>query len=307
MSTLSDKRVVDPVLTNLSRGYTNASFIGSALFPEVDVDKEGGKIPQFNKEAFKIYNTERAIRGNSNRISPEGRSSIPYALTEHDLEYPIDYRELSEDILPLEMHATTVVSEGLSLRKEKMQATLAQDLTNYAIGSKVTLSGTDQFTNASSDPFSIVDSAIEAVRSKIAKRPNVMLMGPTVFKALKNHAKVLDRIKYTMKGVVTLDILSQLFNIENLLVGDAVFANDNDTFSDIWADNIVLAYVPRAQSNVKRSYYEPAYGYTLFKKDYPLVDKYDEKGKLLLIRATSIFQSLIVGAEAGYLINDCCA
>lgn len=307
MSTLSDKRIVDPVLTNLSRGYSNASFVGSALFPEVEVEKEGGKIPQFNKEAFKIYNTERAIRGNSNRISPEGRSSISYALTEHDLEYPIDYREMSEDILPLEMHATTVVSEGLSLRKEKMQATLAQDLANYPSGSKVTLSGSDQFTHASSDPFAIVDSAIEAVRAKIAKRPNVMLLGPTVFKSLKNHAKVLDRIKYTMKGVVTLDILSQLFNIENLFVGDAVFASDSDAFSDIWSDNVILAYVPKTMASAKRSYYEPSFAYTLFKKDYPLVDKYDEKGKLLLVRATSIFQPLIVGSEAGYLINDCCA
>ena len=92
--TLAQRRIVDPVLTELARGYSNASFIANAVFPEVTVSKEGGKIPQFNKEAFNIHNTERAIRAKSNRISPEVHTSIDFVLTEHDLEYPIDYREL---------------------------------------------------------------------------------------------------------------------------------------------------------------------------------------------------------------------
>lgn len=132
-------------------------------------------------------------------------------------------------------------------------------------------------------------------------------MGPKVFRALRNHPKVLDRIKYTTRGLVTLEMLSQLFGVPGLYVGDAVFASDTDVFADIWGDNIVLAYIPENSSGSRRSYYEPSFGYTFFKRDYPLVDKYDEKGKLLLIRATSIFQPIIVGSEAGYLINDACA
>ena len=54
MGMLSEKRVVDPVLTNIARGYTNNAYVGSLLFPDVPVEKEGGKIPQFTKEAFKI-------------------------------------------------------------------------------------------------------------------------------------------------------------------------------------------------------------------------------------------------------------
>ena len=52
MGTLSNRRVVNPLLTEISRGYSNASLIGTKLFPIVTVDKEGGKIPQFTKEAF---------------------------------------------------------------------------------------------------------------------------------------------------------------------------------------------------------------------------------------------------------------
>src|SRR5690606_36271869 len=113
MSTLKKKRVVDPVLTNIARGFKNPSHIAEYLFPIVPVSKEGGKIPEFTKESFKIYNTERAIRAKSNRINPESRTEIDFVLTEHDLVYPIDYREQEEDIFPLKLHATNVVTDGI--------------------------------------------------------------------------------------------------------------------------------------------------------------------------------------------------
>ena len=89
MGRLSNLRIVDPVLTNLSIGYSNADLVGDVLFPFVPVDKEGAKIPRFTKEAFKIYNTERALRAKSNRINPEDGDSLTVSLDEHDLEYLI--------------------------------------------------------------------------------------------------------------------------------------------------------------------------------------------------------------------------
>lgn len=42
------------------------------LFPEITSEKEKIDIFEFNKEAFNLYDTERAIRANSNVISPQG-------------------------------------------------------------------------------------------------------------------------------------------------------------------------------------------------------------------------------------------
>lgn len=302
--TLQEKRVVDPVLTNIARGYSNTSLVASMIFPVVQVDKEGGKIPQFTKEAFRIYNTERAIRANSNRISPEGRTSIDFVLTEHDLEYPMDYRETEEDIFPLKIHATNVTTEGILLRHEKMCAELAQNLSTYPSGSKVTLGAGDKFTNTSSNPFTIFNTAKEAVRSKIAKRPNVCLLGASSYNALKEHPAIVDRIKYTQHAVITPELLRNLLGFEQLFIGDAVYTDDSGNFNDIWSDNAVVAYVPSSNSDIPRSYFEPAFAYTLQKKNYPLIDTYTEKGKLTLVRNTNIFTAKVVGSEAGYLIND---
>lgn len=46
---LKGKRVVDPVLTTVARGYKNAAFIGDQLFPVVQMEKEGAKVPTFGK------------------------------------------------------------------------------------------------------------------------------------------------------------------------------------------------------------------------------------------------------------------
>lgn len=304
MDQLENLRVVDEVLTNVARGYTNANFIGTNLFPVVNVKKEGGKIPQFNAEAFRVYNTERAIRAKSNRVSPEGRSTIDYVLTEHDLEYPMDYREIEEDIANLELHAATVVAEGIQLRLEKLIADLSQDANNYSSSSVAVLSASDKFTNETSNPFSVIEAAREAVRSKIARYPNTIVLGASTYAALKNHPMILDRIKYTEHSVMSEELLRQLLDFPNLYVGKAVFVNDAGLFVDVWQDNMILAYVPEQNQNVARNVYEPSFAYTLRKSGFPVVDKYVEGGKVSIVRNTDIFVPKIVGPDAAFLIKD---
>lgn len=305
---LQNLRVVDPVLTELARGYANAALIHEALFPVAFMGKEAGKIPQFGKEAFKIYNTERALRAKSNRINPEGRTSIDVVLDEHDLEYPIDYRESAEDMFNLEQHATIVTTEGIRLRLEKQAADAAQNAANYAAANKVTLTGTDQFTDeANSDPVDVIETGKEAIRSKIGRRPNVAAIGADSFRVLKQHPKLIERIKYSMKGVLTVELLQELLGIPEIVVGESVYSSDAGDFSDLWGDNIILAYVPGQQDtlpNDARTPYEPSYGYTLRKRGQPMVDRYEEAKKLELVRSTDIAKVALVGAEAGYLITD---
>jgi hypothetical protein len=302
MGRLEDLRVVDPVLTTLARGYTNNEFVGDKLFPRVFAGKEAGKIPQFGKEAFKLYNSKRAIRAGSNRISPGGRdANIDFVMDEQDLEYPIDYREKEEDIFDAEQNATMVVSGGLALNREYEQATIAQNLASYAAGSKITLSGTSQFTHADSLPIAVVETGKKAISNKIGKDPNTLIIGDETYRVLINHAKLIERIKYSMKGVLTVDLLKELFGIENIFVGKAIYADDADAFVKLWSDNMVLAYVPQGA----KTYYEPSYGYTIGKKNYPQVDKrLIQGGKIELVRNTDFWIVKLVGAIAGYLIND---
>lgn len=301
MGTLADRRITDPILSELARGYKNSSYVFDKLFPVVSVNKEGGKIPQFNKEAFKIYNTERAIRAKSNRISPGVHSTIDFVLTEHDLEYPIDYREEDEEALNLRQHATNVVTDAILLKVEKDAADAAQNLASYGASNKITLSGTSQWDDAASTPVADVETARYQIRSAIGRFPNVAVIGVSAFKSLSNHASVMDKIKYTQHQVVNTQLLQALLKIPRIYVGEAVYETDANVITDVWSDNMILAWVPQSQAS---SYYEPSYGYTLRKKDNPFIDTYEEAGKLTLVRNTDNLISKIVGADAGYIIND---
>lgn len=315
MGRLSNLRIVNPVLTNLAVGYTNEQFVAAALMPYVSVDKEAGLVPVFNKDHFKVYQTERALRAKSNRVDPGDVSTVPFALTEHDLEYPIDYREETESAFPLERQATMSVTEGIRLRHEKMVADLVQNPASYHTSNRIALSGADSFTDPDSDPEGVIDDAKAAVRADIVKEPNTMVIGYTMWRSLKRHPKLKAILSDNRPRLVQLADLREIFEIPNIVVGRAVYQNAAGAVTDIWGNNAVLAFVPDApQAPVvngmagdpgsMRSMYEPSFGYTLRKRGQPVVDTRTEDGKLELVRNTDIFTPFLLGADAGYLVQD---
>lgn len=301
MGRLEELRI-NAYLSEVARGYHNNAFVAQHLFPTIYSEKEKIDIFEFNKEAFQIYNTERAIRANSNVISPKGFKKHTATLTEHDLSYPIDYREEQEaEKVKLQLHATNVVTDGLQLKFEKQCADLVQNLDNYPAENKMVLSGTNCFNNKDSDPQAIVDDAKDKVSAKIANDPNTMIIGQDAWKSLKRHPKLKECISDNQNKLVTLNLLKEIFEIENIFIGKSIFANEKGEFERIWKDNVILAYVPNLGST--RTEYDPSFGYRVRKKDALNIDEYQKEGnKVKYIRATDIYDPFLVGAEAGFLI-----
>ncbi len=304
MGRASEIRVVDPVLTQLAWGYKNAAMVASALFPRVFVDKEAGKIPVFGKEAFKEYSTFRALRGNTNIMPVDTESTVAVVLDEHDLAYPIDKREKADSVFDRQKIALNRVQGAMALRHEIQCALIACTAGSYDSANKVTLSGTTQFSHASSVPITTIETAKTAISTAIGLKPNTMLMGGAVYDCLKQHSTLLARIQYSMKGVLTLDLMKEIFGIPNIFVGDAIKATDAGVLSKVWSDFVVLAYVAQGAESEE----EPSFGYDLALKGYPQTDTYPEQGgKVEMVRNTDIHKPVMVGATAGYLISDALA
>ena len=300
MGRLEELRI-NAYLSKIARGYSNSAFIAENLFPVIDSELEKVDIFEFNKEAFQVYDTERSIRANSNVISPKGFTKKTTTLTEHDLAYPLDYREQEESkIVKLQLHATNVVTEGLKLKHEKQCADLVQNVESYDTGNKIILSGTDAFSNEGSDPEGVIDDAKSAIAGKIAQEPNTMVMGYDAFKNLKKHPKLRELVSSSKTRIITLDLMKEIFDIENIYVGKSVFVNESNEFVKVWGNKIVLAYVPKLDS---RTEYDPSFAYTVRKKDSLKIDEYTKEGnKVKYIRATDIYTPFLVGPDAGYLI-----
>lgn len=311
---------INAYLSEVARGYANNTFVAENLFPTIESDLERVDIFEFNKEAFALYDTERAIRANSNVISPQGFTKKTATLTEHDLAYPLDYREEEESKkVKLQLHATNVVTEGLKLKHEMECASLVQNPDNYPTDNKIALSGDDVFTNyefesigmdesdtlyrkTKSDPLGVIEDGKDVISKKIAADPNTMVIGQDAFKALKRHPQLQSLISNNQNRLVTLEIMKEIFEIPNIYVGKSIFVNEKGEFVRVWGDSIVMAYVPNL---ITKTEYDPAFGYTIRKKNALQVDEYTKEGnKIRYIRATDIYSPFLVGAEAGYLISN---
>lgn len=307
---LSQARVIDPVLTNVAQGYKQNDLIGGNLFPQVPVGLRAGKILTFGKEDFMLYSTRRAPGENTKRIQ-FGYGSSSYSLEDHSLEGAVPIENYQEGMAPekgftVDHYAIAIrkVSSIMALRLEKAQADLATTAGNYASSNKTTLSGTSQWSDFSgtSNPVADVETAKEAIRAATGKRPNVMAIGAKVFAKLKQHPVVRDFIKYTSREVATPEILAELFGVDKVVVGDSIYASDAGVFSDVWGKFAVLAFTETASVPDMGT---PTYGYTYNLGGYPIVEQpyFDRNAKSWFVPVTRAEAPVIAAATAGYLIS----
>jgi hypothetical protein len=304
---LDELRMVDPVLSTISQSYSNASMVADFLFPNVQVDKMKGKIPVFGKRAFQIMETDRAIRAQSNRISPEDITLEEFETIENDVEMAIDYLEEEEasDYFRYEQKVAKDLIDILLLGREKDAADIVQNRDNYAADMKYEPAAADKWDNytGTGDPIDDIWNAKNAITGKIARYPNTMIVGYSAYQAMIKHPKVLSKVQYSGLAHVTTKILAELIGIPNIHIGLSLYSEDGTTFSDVWTDNAIIAYVDKNEKG-RRSEYNPSFGYTFQKKGMPEVDTYFENGgKIKVVRCTDNFCVKVTGQDAAYLIN----
>lgn len=299
-------RVIDPILTNLARGYKNSEFVGHELFPVVPVEQRGGKIIEFGLEDFRIYNTGRAPGANTKRVS-YGYLGASYSLEQHALEGQVPF-ELMEEAnavpnIDLAQIAVAKTQNIIALRLEKARADLARNAASYDNNHKVTLAGNDQWHQTStSDPSGDIAEAIAAVRRSTGRRPNLIMLSGAVFDAVKTHPKILDRIKYTSRDNATPEILAALWGVKKVVVGDAVYAGAGDALADVWGNDVIVAYT---EMGTLRDMGLPSYGYTYQLRNFPIVESayMDRNAKSWIYPVTDECAPVLASAVAGFLIQ----
>lgn len=307
-------RVVNPVLSTVARGYRNESYIGLLLFPYVPVGQRGGKIITFDKSAWRQYNLARAPGSNVKRINV-GFAGSDYALTQQALEgqLPVEIMEEAQSAPGIDLSSTTIMTtqDIIDLRLEIAQADLATNLSNYGAGNKITLSGTDQWSDyVNSDPIGDVAVARNAIRKVTGKRPNTMAMGADVWEILQYHPKLVDAailagslsLAGGTQAGLGLEQVAKIFKVKQILVGDAIKLDAADVPVDVWGKDVVLAYTETASLASRGT---PSYGYTYRLNGYPLVEQgyYEHNTRSWIYPVIDEVAAVIAGAEAGYLIK----
>lgn len=303
---LKDLREKDEVLTRLAVGYRQGAFIGERIAPVVYVEKEGIKVPVYGKGAYVEYETERAVGADSNVITLDRGNYLPIVLEEHDLAAGVDYREQNESSFDEKAKAARRVAQGIQLRQEVEIARLFQNQSSYAAGHYKDLSSTTRWSDSGSDVQTDIAAAKETVRAACGITPNVLVMGASVFHKLSLHDGLRSLLgSGERKTVLTVEILKNLLDVEDIIVGTAVSSADGKKATqDIWGNFAGLIVRPTLieEGNDEG---QTGFAYTFRRNGMPMVDRYDAVGgKVEFVRYTDIRKPAVVGGACGFLFKN---
>lgn len=308
--TLGQTRVIDPMLTAVARGFrAQRASVADVLFPIVSVGARAGRIMAFGPDDFKLVNTVRAPGAGTKRVQ-FGYSSDSFALVDHRLEaaVPVELQEEARAVPGIDLASSAIsrVKNLMSLEREKQAADLARNAAKYDSGNKKTLSGATQWSHASGDPFTDINTAKEAIRSKTGERPNVLTVGPKVLTALRSNAAVMARLNIVNdKTPASLLQLQALFELDQIIEGQAIY-HTGTAFADVWGADAILAYTTPASMQEMGS---PNYGYTYQLAGRPMVEQayFGDNENTWYYPYTDAYQPVLAGASAGYLFTNAAA
>ena len=225
---------IDRALTNVSVAYMQdaSNFIADKVFPIVPVQKQSDLYFIYRREDFlRDEAAERAVGTESAGGDYSVDLSEPYFCRVYAFHKDVNEQERVNADQPLDpdKDSTEFVSQKLLIRRERLWAEkffVAGVWGREVTGKAATPSGdteTLQWDQAASDPVKFVKNESTKMQEGTGYRPNTLVLSPYAKDALLEHPDVIDRIKYTQKGIASIDLLAQLFEVDKILVANAIY------------------------------------------------------------------------------------
>ncbi len=268
--TRSDVHVNAP-LTMISIAFIQKAqdFVADKVFPIVPVMKQSDRYFVYTQDYW--FRTAAQKRGVASESAGSGfrvNNTPTYFADVWAVHMDVDDQTRSNADTPLNMDrdATLFVSQQLLLRRElEFMANYfvaniwtGNPAGDFEVGTSTGSMG--QWDSSSSDPMYDVDYNKQIVKGQTGFLPNCLIVAADVFFALRNNAAVLDRIKYTQRGIVSEDLLAALFGVEKFLVASAVLNSAQEgataSYGFIVQNTCLLVY-----SNPAPSLLQPSAGY----------------------------------------------
>lgn len=247
---------IDRALTTISVAYLQDenNFIADKVFPQVPVKQQSNVYYKYNKGDF--FRSNMKVRGQGTESAGTSYAvsiADPYFCKKRAVHIDVTEEERVNYDSPLaaDTDATIFVTTQALLEREITWAS-----TYFKAGVWTTeYEGTDtnpegnkrlKWSNPLSDPIGDVTNAGVYMASQTGFRPNKLVISPQVFNTLKNHEDIIDRIKYTQKGIVTADLLATLFEVDTVLVAwgvsNSAVAGAADDIDFIMGNHALLVY-----------------------------------------------------------------
>lgn len=241
---------VNPELTAVALAYRNPSLIADMVLPRVPTPKDAFKYYKFDKDAaFTVPDTKMGRKSEANVVEFGGTE-----VTDSTLDYGL------KDIVPLQdlrnaegtpldplANATANTTRLIQLDREVRVAGVVFATANYGANNRVTLAGSSQWSDSTSNPVSAILNALDVM----IMRANKLVLGQAVWTMLRQHPKVVEAVKATgagsnAVGMVSREQVAALFELEEVIVGQA-FVNSAKrgaaaSYARCWGKHASLIY-----------------------------------------------------------------
>lgn len=303
---------VQPRLTQIALAVKPKGFIADQVLPRVPVPGEKFIYTKMTTDQyFRIPDARIGRTSDPNTVEFSG-ADVTDKTEDYGLEDPVPNKDIElaagTNYDPL-AEATESTALLMELAREKRAADLVFTLGTYASSLRTTLSGTSQWSHASSDPVAALLAAIDAM----LVRPNTLVIGRSVWTALRQHAKVVQSVfkNGTTSGVVPLEGLRDVLEIERILVGEAFYTatkkGQTASYSRLWGKHAALLQVnPDVRST--RSVL-PSFGFTAEFGQRQTMTRQTAQGVkgATAVRVTEQVKELVSFQECGYFFADAVA
>ena len=224
---------VNAILTQISTAYIQdaANFIASRVFPVIPVDKQSDLYFTYNKGDWFRDEAKQRAGGTESAGSGYGISTDSYAAKVYAMHKDVDDQTLANADNPLNLHmdATRFVTQRLLLRQEVQWASdyfatgkWGTDMTGQSASGPDSTHFVQWDQYATSDPINDVEVGRDTIQQNTGFEANTLVLGRKVWRVLKNHPQIRDRIKYTSAENTTPQMLASLFEVDNVYVANAI-------------------------------------------------------------------------------------
>lgn len=252
MPNVSNLGHIDRALTNFSVAYQQGAdaFIADKVFPIIRVQNQSDVYFAYSKaDSFRDEAKVRGQGAESAGFNWNVQTEEPYHCKKYALHYDITEEERVNYDAPINVDrdTTTALTDKLLLNRELnfkdkffKSGIWGRDISGVA--GTPTTNQVSKWSSATSSPVDDISKIMLTMAGSTGRKPNFAIMSPNVLYALKQHEEIKDCIKYTQKGVITLDLIAQLFELDQIFVPWAVVNTGGVTADGKGTDNTDFVY-----------------------------------------------------------------
>lgn len=230
-------QMVQGPLRDVSIAYKNLSYVADRVFPIIDNCPPSAKIARYLKGAW--FRDEAGIRGPGGRAKRGGYptdyvtiSTKEYAFAKEvtDEDRRLSGLAFAPPLKP-DQDAIEYCADKIDLSKERRVAAaiIAGTWADGNVGGE----DADGKWKAAADNTFLVDirTAQGVIKAKSGLVPNTLLLDWKTYMGLLEEDTIIEKIKYSQRGVITADLIAQIIGVNEVIVADAMYSSANELAS----------------------------------------------------------------------------